>query len=203
MSVRAHGHPCDSRSRTKPPDPGPWSVNRSLATTMVIDPMRRVTLTSRAKQSVWLYAPLPVGTNRRAKWDLRVLDAPSKGKTGAVLASLTIQPTQAVPAIVRVIGVVGRAWMGYESDDPIHESTLMLRGIQPSDLADRWHGLSMLDGLIWTPEGERPDSAQIHPGTHRAMLRWIDRGGHLIIVMPSAGDPWSRSFLAEAFPKSG
>ncbi|MAE64374.1 MAG: hypothetical protein CMJ18_08880 [Phycisphaeraceae bacterium] len=167
---------------------------------------RRVTLSPNAEHAIWLYAPLPVTTAPSTRWRINVVDEVD-GEPGDLLA-FTIQRPRAPIEIVgqdrRVIGITGRWAMSltelYESEVFRNEATVYIRGIQLATLPDRWFGLSTLSTLIWTPQGDEPNSAEIRPGTQQAILEWVRRGGHLVIVMPTDQDPWSSSFLAEAMP---
>ena len=166
---------------------------------------RRLTLTPGVDQGVWLYAAIPADTNLGTNWRLAVL-AVQDDRPGKLLASRIIQPGSMSAKIVksqRVVGLTGTKMLrldAYESRDLQHEATVFVRGVELGRLPDKWFGLSMLQTLIWTSDGDSPDAAQIRLGTQQAIRQWIYRGGHLVIVMPGLGDPWSNSFLGEAFP---
>ena len=167
--------------------------------------VRRVTLTPGIEQTLWLYAPLPVDTSPRSEWQFQVADYENdrRGKVIATQAHL-INAAKLVSRSERAVGLISSARMGleaYEEIDLQHEATRFIAGLGPWQLPDRWYGLSMLDALIWARDGDGPDSSQVRTSSLDAVRRWIERGGHLVIVMSPVEDRWSDSFLADVFDK--
>ena len=167
---------------------------------------RMVTLSPGEDQSLWLYAALPVDTTSRSRWTIAVLDAPD-GAPGDVLARQVLALDQGVALLdqrTRVVGLTGRHGLGLEPYGTAlqqHEATEFIRGLRPADLPDRWHGLAMLQSIIWTPAGGSPDDPDLSRGTLDAIAQWVERGGHLVIVVPARGDPWRDSLLGHLVPE--
>ncbi len=88
----------------------------------------------------------------------------------------------------------------YTSTATRHEACQLLQNIRPSRLPDRWYGLSVLQALVWTPQGDDPGSPAITPSTHRAIQHWVQRGGHLVVVLGIVGDGWFDGPLSHMLP---
>ncbi|MCE9592545.1 MAG: hypothetical protein K8S99_18715 [Planctomycetes bacterium] len=181
-----------------------WIINDADGD-VVLD-QRVVTLSAQRTQSVWLYAAVPMAEVRQAHdWVIHVVDTHS----GRLIASQVIAPTRTVPTTTKVVGVTSSLTLGLQGfgDEPYthHERIEFLRGLAPAEMPDRWFGLSLLDELIWTPDagtlGDKtagdPNNPAISPETRSAIIEWVRRGGHLVIVMPGIGEPWSTSPFKE------
>ncbi|MCC7204157.1 MAG: hypothetical protein IT441_03695 [Phycisphaeraceae bacterium] len=151
---------------------------------------------------LWVYQPLPLtmgpGSTAGGRWRLRVLD----GVSGQLLASRTTAPSldATLSPEVGVIGLTGSRSLGltpYESNYTQQEAKRLVDGLTIADLPDRWYGMSMLQALVWTPDGGAPDDARITPAAQRSLIEWVRRGGHLVIVLPSVGPAWERTAFAE------
>lgn len=163
---------------------------------------RTVTLSARRRQSVWLYAALPLaGGAGVQQWVVHIIDA----RRNQVLVTELVSPGRMVSPTSKVIGVTSSLPLGLQgfADEPYtrQEKVEILRGLSPSLLPDRWYGLSVLDALIWTPDagtlGDKaegdPNNPAITAETRSAILEWVRRGGHIVIVLPGIGDPWTSS----------
>ena len=162
---------------------------------------RSATLDAGRQYRLWLYAALPMSTDLRSRWRVKVIDEAS----GRLLVQRELEPRfeQILPVHRGVIGVMGSAAMGltaYESAHTQQEPLTLLRGLSVTDLPDRWYGLSILDALIWTPQGGDPSDPAVPAAAYGALRQWVRRGGHLVIVLPAAGDPWTGSPLADLLP---
>ena len=148
---------------------------------------------------VWLYAPLSPDTTMRSVWPVVVYEEHDEER-GRQLGGKIISPGQVGAQIVEMdqtlIGVIGllRGGLdGLSSPGPgsafppsTLEITRIKSGIKPADLPDRWDGLRQYESLYWSnasPAELRDDPAQ-------ALEEYIRRGGHLIIDLPSRGNPW-------------
>lgn len=163
---------------------------------------RTVTLTpQRSDQQTWLYAVAPSGTDTASQWRVQVIDQ----STQKLLDYQDITIGQRyMESRMTTVGIIGQSLMGlepYSSDATHQEKTLFLRGLTPANLPDRWYGLSMLSTIIWTPQVD-PASTQIPPDFARALRQWIQRGGHLVIVLPAVGNNWPASPLADLVPQA-
>ena len=67
-----------------------------------------------------------------------------------------------------------------------HEVTRLAQGLTPSNLPDRWHGLAPFAEIVWS-EGSPGDLGLEQA---RALREWVQRGGHLVIVLPVVGNEW-------------
>ena len=56
-------------------------------------------------------------------------------------------------------------------------------------LPDRWQGLGMVSTIVWADASPK----ELGRNEARAIRRWIERGGRLVIVLPETGDPWEFS----------
>ncbi|MCC7192643.1 MAG: hypothetical protein IT444_07660 [Phycisphaeraceae bacterium] len=158
---------------------------------------RSVALTPGKSQGVWLYAVPPLTLDERTVWRVSVVDE-SSGQQVA-MTSISLPASAIISPYNRIIGVTSAqslALQPYAEINTQHEAAYFVRDIDPARLPDRWHGLSMMQALIWTPDapnGSDPSSTNISSETRNAILEWVRRGGHLVIVLPAVGDRWSES----------
>lgn len=167
---------------------------------------RRVTLTrQRDDQPVWLYAAVPMTTNRDTRWNLRAVDAES----GALLSSTVVTPN---PDLLlrdseQLIAVTSSADLGI-NDVQRHETQQapirLVRGLSLARLPDRWQGLESLHAMVWTQDlgGDPADPLQVSESALVALREWVARGGHLVVVLPEVGQTWTSSPLADMLPVS-
>jgi hypothetical protein len=167
---------------------------------------RSVTLSPATPALVWLYAPLPADASRSTIWRVRVFEE-RDGRRRRELGGTRISPADvnanagfndaAAALAPGMIAVVGRARMGLDGYvNPLpqrrpnppgaHEDTRIVSGILARELPDRWEGLKPFEAVVWSdafPEQLREDSAN-------ALREYVRRGGHLVIALPEAGNPW-------------
>lgn len=171
----------------------------------------------------WVYGVAPiVSASAQATVDLvttvRVVET-EDGRAVRVLAEKRIDGTMAEDPAVPVetteslVGIVGdgRAGLaGISTPTPnlgfiasMNELTRIARGISASELPDRWEGLSSFEAILWT----NAPVQNIGSEQARALLDWVRRGGHLVLVLPESGDPWgmagqrNRTPFGEALPE--
>ena len=166
---------------------------------------RPVTLAPAQPTQRWLYARLrpvtaPVVANE--VFTVRLFEM-RDGRRVRELAALRFKPAEAVQPPMPVelteglIAIVGDGRMGLETmeatvngnDVPaMQEVTRIARGLKPASLPDRWEGLASCDTIIWCGNAGPQDL-----GNDRALAltEWVERGGHLVIVLPENGDAWS------------
>jgi hypothetical protein len=164
---------------------------------------RSLSLTPGRPSPVWLYAP--VMPEPADVWTVRVF-AERDGERREELGGTRIGPGDAtrgggirVPTIAGMIAVIGRYPMGLDDfryldammDRPYsaHEQTLTISNLSPVDCPDRWFGWLPFEAIVWgDPDNEPPQDL----GTDRAdaIRDYIFRGGHLVIILPDAGNPW-------------
>lgn len=163
---------------------------------------RRVTLNPQRIQHVWLYAAPPVNTRPNVPWTIQVIDAESQALLASVeaIAPDWLPPNQSVIGLCSTLGLGLDVFTGRETR---HEAVNVIAGLTLPTLPDRWHGLDSLQTLIWTREGVAPDDPQVTLEIQQAIREWVARGGHLVIVLPSAGQTWTASPLADLLPVDG
>ncbi|MEM6393394.1 MAG: hypothetical protein AAF797_11525 [Planctomycetota bacterium] len=103
-----------------------------------------------------------------------------------------------------LVGVMGSAGVGldrFEGQTTRHEDLRIVRGLTLGDLPDRWYGMSAVETLVWLgQDGGTPAGTGMSTGTRNALREWVYRGGHLVVVLPLAGEPWSASPLGDLMP---
>jgi hypothetical protein len=164
---------------------------------------RTIILNARSTEATWLYAPMP--------WDL----VPGRGfiatvhefnegestlasAIGRQLAATRIlaEPATLTPRDRSMIGIVGQRSLGlnqYELVDPnqrllstVHEVAEVRPNINPALLPDSWLGLAPFETIVWTDAEFRTLGSREDPRA-QALIEWVHRGGHLVIVMPPLG----------------
>jgi hypothetical protein len=173
---------------------------------------RVVTANPGIEQSFWLYARLPYQAEQDAPPGVTVHEAvetddgltgpgfragrllgrfdPTMGGPNRVLA-----PTLGMAAVVGSyaagieqygVSVQGRPWAPFG-----HELTHVTTGLDTARLPDQWQGLSAFDVLLWSESTTRnTEPTGLTPERAAAIREWVERGGHLVILIPPAGDPW-------------
>lgn len=161
------------------------------------------------KQSWWVYMRVPASASAQSMFDVLAFEAEESAdadggyRAGRLLARelLVLRSNQVVGSSrvsPGVMGTIGRPG-GVQRYDQIangaggrpahapfsHERTRVVQ-MKPEDLPDRWMGLEPFDVLVWTqgpPQSVRTEQAE-------ALTEWIERGGHLVIVLPARGQEW-------------
>lgn len=166
-----------------------------------------------SSRDVWMYVKIPYGFGPSATLDARVYEAvatddparPYRPGDTPLFQSL-ISPSvpsqgggsaQVIAAEDGLIGIVGRGQLGLndyaqtsgnESWPPLaHERVEIVTQLAPTDLPDRWIGLSPFEVLVWTDA----DPSALGTERPRALIEWIRRGGHLVVVLPPIGQAWT------------
>ena len=160
---------------------------------------RSITLSPGTRSPVWLYAPLSPHTTDGTIWTIRVFeerDGVRRRELGGQRISPATGGSTRVPLEAGMIAVVGRArarlddysitWNLQSNPPGAHEETRIVSGIAPQAMPDRWQGLAPFEAVVWTdalPQQLRVDAAG-------ALREYVRRGGHLVIILPEAGNPW-------------
>ncbi|MFO0875235.1 MAG: hypothetical protein U0575_14860 [Phycisphaerales bacterium] len=150
----------------------------------------------------WLSAKLGPRVDAATVFTVRVYDD-NDGRRGRELAATRISPATAQPpaAEVRIeesmLAVLGRFRMNLDGYSTVYgnllmppgmnETTRVVAGLDARDLPDRWEGLSGFEAIVW---GDVPPQA-LELEEAEALREYIRRGGHLVIVLPQAGNPWA------------
>lgn len=152
-----------------------------------------ITLQPMRPLGVWLYATPPMATRPNQSWVFQAVNA----QNGELINQVTVQLTDSGMAdqSVNLVGVCGfkgmglNPWLRWSTH---HEELRLVRGLSLESLPDRWYGLDSLSSLVWMPnEGGEPTDNRMSDSTKRALREWVYRGGHLVIVLPYAGQQWS------------
>lgn len=181
---------------------------------------RSLTTNPGTKQNIWLYARLPFNVLSLSELNFSVR-AVEDGKPGVVLGrhAARLSGTGALlQSHIGAIGVIGRRPPGLdllsvESSNtngtqqalPLgHEITEILDGLRLIDLPDRWMGYAMLSSLVWTGTPPELDPTALPDAQAQAIREWVQRGGHLIVVVPQVGQTWTSSTnrLLDLVPKA-
>lgn len=168
----------------------------------VAENSRSLVLNPKQPATRWLYGRLPPDEGEDLITLIRVFEE-RDGQRVRELASQRIKPGDAEARslgvrirddLIAVIGSSRCGLEGYESltsfdgqTPSLNTATVIARGIQPRDVPDRWEGLSGFQAIVWaegSPAALTPESAQ-------ALRSWVKRGGHLVIILPEAGNPWA------------
>lgn len=171
---------------------------------------RVVTANPGVQQSFWLYARLPFNAANEPPPILVYEAIPDTGsitsyRAGQLLGrfdpGVASQVTIQSPSI-SLATVVGPYPAGLEqyaytvtSTNPsipfAHEPTRVAAGANIPALPDQWQGLAATSVIAWTESTTRnTEPTALTPEQARAIRAWINRGGHLVITLPPAGDPW-------------
>lgn len=152
-----------------------------------------ITLIPAQPQGVWLYATPPMTTRAGQSWSFQVVSA--EGGELINQAQVQLAESGVVNASTNLVGLCGFKGLGltpWGRWSTQHEQLRLVRGLNLETLPDRWYGLDSLSSLIWFPiEGGEPTSSRMSDTAKRALREWVYRGGHLVVVMPYAGQQWT------------
>lgn len=163
---------------------------------------RPVTLTPGRPTTLWLYAPLPASFEAESVTVLEVLEL-RDDEPRDELASMRFSPRNArlaaqyLDSHKALIAVIGRDSVGVEdytapsttNGEPpgAMEDTRIINIATPEDLPDRWFPLQGIEAIIWSADAA-PTQLRLDPAN--ALRDYVQRGGHLVIILPQAGNPW-------------
>lgn len=163
---------------------------------------RSVALASGGSGFFWLYGWLPPETNASSVWTVRVFEE-KDGVRGAETGGTRVGPTSGksggnvIEPEDALIGVIGERRLGLDDysrntinrGHPIfaNENTAVASGMKPDQLPDRWYGLSQFEALVWAGDAS-PSGLGLSQS--EAIREWVRRGGHLVVVLPAAGNSW-------------
>jgi len=157
---------------------------------------RPITLTPQGGvTTTWLYAPTRPSDHNQTVWTIRLRSWEQNEPTGALL-SYRFSPQSVSAQLIKPdqghIAIFGTRRLGLSDYAPITprevkiEATNIVSGLNSKDLPDAWPSLNSLDVLVWA---DTPPEFSFRQS--EAILQWIQRGGHLVISLPSIGNPWS------------
>jgi hypothetical protein len=76
---------------------------------------------------------------------------------------------------------------------------VVVANLTPAELPDRWFGLEAVNAIIW----DAPKPSELSIAQMDALIRWIRRGGHLVVGVGASWDAIAKSALAEIMPLAG
>jgi len=172
----------------------------------IVEHARRFVLNPGQAQKRWLYAvlpPLAEGALAGSIFDLRLYEV-AGGERVRDLGTVKIAPSTATNP-PRVVGlaedvflVVGPRTSGLDifaqgaqnGVIPSMNTVTLCGNVREAEaFPDRWEGLAMFDSIVWADGAVAP--ARLSEESARSIELWTERGGNLVIALPSAGDPWS------------
>lgn len=176
---------------------------------------RDVTTNPGQWQGAWLYWRVPHwfdSTDVVVISAYEALEAGSTDRTGAIavgtapagrlLGQIRVTPKGYVPADVGLLGMVGNRPMGLlrygvrnqgERWRPLGHELQEYVSMTPAELPDRWMGYAPFESIVWGT-GE---PGEVRGERAVALKEWINRGGHLVIVLPPVGENWTNPSASE------
>ena len=170
--------------------------------------VRRIAIPARGgRTTTWLIgdlsstaSPMDLG---QEPWFIRLFEY-RDGRRTKEIAATRIDPTltQSKPVQQResMTLVLGANPGGLDGYGPLpggerpglNEEMVTVFGVEPGDLPDSWLGLAPYDVIVWAANAPKfsPSIIANKPSTERALREWVERGGHLVILLPASGDPW-------------
>lgn len=183
---------------------------------------RDVTTNPGQWQGAWLYWRVPHWFDQTDVVVIsayEALEAGASDRTGAIavgtapvgklLGQIRVTPKGYVPADVGLLGMVGNRAMSltrYGVRNQGERWRVLGHELQeyvsmtPAELPDRWMGYAPFESIVWGI-GE---PGEVRGERAAALKEWINRGGHLVIVLPPVGENWtnpSASELNDLFPR--
>ncbi|MBL4591135.1 MAG: hypothetical protein JKY96_04170 [Phycisphaerales bacterium] len=168
---------------------------------------RVITASPGQQLSYWLYGWLPFrdtgdGYEVRAYEGIETSDSSNiiGYRAGKMLGRTIVRSRPMFPGVA-LMGVIGPRQAGLDQYSVMvkqrqwmpmgHELTLTATGLTIQSLPDRWQGLVAFDTLVWTePNLASSDPNRLTIEQARAIRNWVAHGGHLVVVLPTSGDPW-------------
>jgi hypothetical protein len=163
----------------------------------------RITTNPGVPLPIWHYVYLPAQFRQNDVVELTAFAAveesgPGGGfSAGRLLQRAKFGPTGIFPGTAGFFAVAGTRPLGLERYSGVsgqdaglptgHERTFSVTDLKPESFPDRWHGLRQFDVIFWNdppPGGLGSDRAQ-------AIREWVQRGGHLVVVLPRVGQTWT------------
>lgn len=172
---------------------------------------RVLTLNPGVAQDAWFYVRLPFWFDLGKPVLVQVNepigdDASAVGvRPGRLLARKLVTSTGRIQDPAKaVFGIVGTNEMGLRQYATMagggqawpalgHEVTDSASGLTVRGMPDRWMGWGPFEVVFWgdTPGGAESDVSQLRGERTRALKEWVQRGGHLVVVLPPTGQAWT------------
>lgn len=182
---------------------------------------RLVTTNPGRDQSFWVYTRLTFEDFRRRRIEVTVYEAIDNEtadavpelthRAGRLLGRTEIDPRRGDSGQLRgptegLIGLIGTANRPLGLNDYSSRNTneaFSSRGQELTsivhmtldDIPDRWMGLAAMEAVVWASA----DISQLRPEYAGAIRGWVERGGHLIVILPTVGQAWTTPNANELF----
>ncbi len=172
---------------------------------------RRLAIPARGGQAVtWLVAELPSRSAAadllRTIWTFRLFEFEDGVRTreiavariDAASARNIPRPVEQTQGLAMVIGRNNAGLGGFDrvrgfpTRPGVNEETIVVANVEPAELPDAAAGLSPYEVIVWAANEQRflPSSIDNKPSIEAALRTWLERGGHLVILLPATSDPW-------------
>ena len=171
--------------------------------------IRRIAVPGRGGvATTWVIADLPSRSDATAvtiePWIFRLFEY-RDGRRIREIASARIDPSLTQPRAAQqteeLAMVIGPNTAGLDGYGPIagfnhrpglNEQMVVVPNVSPGDLPDEWAGLAQYGLIVWAANDPTfyPSIIGNKPSIENALRRWIERGGHLVILLPGGSDPW-------------
>lgn len=169
-------------------------------------------------QFIWLYTRLPFSMSQQEPFEVTCMEALEGGaenaregqrgfRAGRLLGRAIVTPHVSATDLINesMIGVVASPTYGLSkysqsvgSDRwaPLgHELTRVVNAIRPAEMPDRWIGLLPYEVLVWGTE----EPTELRGERAQALIEWVKRGGHLVIILPAASQSWTNAASNELY----
>lgn len=168
----------------------------------------RVTTTNPGvPQPLWAYIRVPSRFGQSDTLSVTAWEALEQGngapgeQRGTFVAGKQLALDRLVrPNVMRrihgLIGIAGsrsmglRAYEGLSESDWLpagHERSYIVSRLDADTLPDRWFGLAPFDVIVWN----EPTPSSLGSERAQAVREWVQRGGHLVVVLPRVGQTWT------------
>ena len=154
-----------------------------------------ITLSPNGDTSIWLYAPIQPWSNPSSTWTIGLRNWEEGEPVGELattrfsansIGAVHYENTEGFIAVFGTRRLGLSQYQPYQPNEVKQEASMIVSGLQNSDLPDAWPCLEPLDAIVWADA-----TPQFSYRQETAMRNWIERGGHLIISLPTIGDPWN------------
>lgn len=164
-----------------------------------------VAASAAASRDAWLYLKLPPDFSIQDTLTVEAFEAVATDnprapyRAGEFLGRSILAPRMVLPPTDAMVGLVHRAGsmglnqysvaaQGIATWSPLgHERTEVVEQLEARGLPDRWMGLMPFETLVWGSE----NPADLGTERPRALIEWVRRGGHLVIVLPTFTQAWT------------
>ncbi|MBL0926149.1 MAG: hypothetical protein IBJ11_00665 [Phycisphaerales bacterium] len=171
---------------------------------------RRITVNPGRAQATWLFVRMPWNLERSSIFSIAAnelnedADPLTPGAVGRLLGLRRVSPAAVAAAERSMIGVIGSATLGLSQyalrgpgagEDYLtsHEAAELVTGLTARSMPDSWEGLAGFEAILWSGNIGGGGDTSVDPSNfddenvRRALVEWVARGGHLIVVLPPVG----------------